>query len=107
MCVFSNPKGGSVSACCIQAPTAKAKRTKRQKRVTCDHPGRDSPEIISYLGPDFTITCEMRNGIMADHKHGEMDIEVQEKTFDGFMKWVTYSSVGIVVLLLFIAMVNG
>lgn len=44
---------------------------------------------------------------MAEHKHGEMDIEVQQKTFDGFMKWVVYSSVGIIVLLLFIAAVNG
>ncbi|WP_321365182.1 aa3-type cytochrome c oxidase subunit IV [uncultured Celeribacter sp.] len=24
---------------------------------------------------------------MSDHKHGEMDISVQEKTFDGFIKW--------------------
>jgi len=44
---------------------------------------------------------------MAEHKHGDMDIEVQEKTFDGFMKAVTWSSVAIVVLLLFIAAVNG
>ena len=44
---------------------------------------------------------------MADHKHGEMDIEVQEKTFDGFMKAVTWSSVAIIVLLLFITIVNG
>lgn len=44
---------------------------------------------------------------MAEHKHGEMDIKTQEKTFDGFMKWVAYSTVGIIVLLLFIALVNG
>ncbi len=24
---------------------------------------------------------------MAEYKHGEMDISVQEKTFDGFIKW--------------------
>ncbi|MEM9579457.1 MAG: aa3-type cytochrome c oxidase subunit IV [Pseudomonadota bacterium] len=44
---------------------------------------------------------------MAEHKHGEMDISVQEKTFDGFMKWVTWVAVGSIVLLLFVALVNG
>lgn len=44
---------------------------------------------------------------MADHKHGEMDIQVQEKTFDGFVKATTYSVVGIICLLVFIAIVNG
>ncbi|APX12294.1 aa3-type cytochrome c oxidase subunit IV [Tateyamaria omphalii] len=36
---------------------------------------------------------------MADHKIGEMDVETQEKTFDGFMSWVTWSVVVILVLL--------
>jgi hypothetical protein len=44
---------------------------------------------------------------MAEHKHGEMDIEVQEKTFDGFVKAVTWSAVAIIVALIFIALVNG
>ena len=44
---------------------------------------------------------------MADHKHGEMDIEVQQKTFDGFMKAVTWSSVAIILTLIFIALVNA
>lgn len=44
---------------------------------------------------------------MADHKHGEMDIEVQQKTFDGFMKAVTWSAVAIIFVLIFIALVNG
>lgn len=44
---------------------------------------------------------------MADHKHGSMDIEVQEKTFAGFIKasiWVAGVSVGI---LIFMALVNS
>jgi hypothetical protein len=44
---------------------------------------------------------------MADHKHGEMDIEVQEKTFDGFIKastWVSGISIGI---LIFLALFNS
>lgn len=40
---------------------------------------------------------------MAEHKHGEMDVKDQEKTFDGFMKWTTYSVVGILVLLVLMA----
>ena len=36
---------------------------------------------------------------MAEHKHGEMDIEVQERTFDGFMKFTTWSVIVILVLL--------
>lgn len=40
---------------------------------------------------------------MADHKHGEMDIEVQEKTFDGFMKFTTWTVIGIFVLIILMA----
>ena len=38
-----------------------------------------------------------------DYKHGSMDIEVQEKTFDGFMKWVVWSTVVILGVLVFLA----
>jgi hypothetical protein len=44
---------------------------------------------------------------MAEHKHGEMDITVQEKTYAGFIKasaWVAGISIGI---LIFMAIVNG
>lgn len=44
---------------------------------------------------------------MADHKHGEMNIEVQEKTFDGFVKAVAWSSVAIILFLIFLALVNS
>ncbi len=44
---------------------------------------------------------------MSEHKHGEMDIEAQEKTFEGFIKAVTWSSVAIILTLIFIAMVNA
>ncbi|WP_299723890.1 aa3-type cytochrome c oxidase subunit IV [uncultured Tateyamaria sp.] len=36
---------------------------------------------------------------MVDHKHGEMEIKGNEKTFDGFMKWVTWSVIVILVLI--------
>ncbi|WP_204115678.1 aa3-type cytochrome c oxidase subunit IV [Shimia biformata] len=44
---------------------------------------------------------------MAEYKHGEMNIEVQEKTFAGFIKaatWVAAASIGI---LIFLALVNS
>ncbi|KPP86707.1 MAG: Bacterial aa3 type cytochrome c oxidase subunit IV [Rhodobacteraceae bacterium HLUCCO07] len=44
---------------------------------------------------------------MSEHKHGEMDITVQEKTFEGFVKFMTWSAVAIILLLLFIALVNA
>lgn len=44
---------------------------------------------------------------MADHKHGEMDTTVQQKTFDGFMSMVTKGAIGSIALLIFIALVNG
>lgn len=44
---------------------------------------------------------------MADHKHGEMDTSVQEKTFDGFMSMVTKGAIIIVVALVLLAMING
>lgn len=44
---------------------------------------------------------------MAEHKHGEMDTSVQEKTFEGFMKFSTRVAIGSILLLIFIALVNG
>ena len=38
---------------------------------------------------------------MAEHEHGSMDIEDQEKTFDGFVKFTTYTVIGILVFLVF------
>ena len=42
-----------------------------------------------------------------EHKHGEMDITVQEKTFEGFIKWSTYTAVGAIIFLVLLAMING
>ncbi|WP_044042967.1 aa3-type cytochrome c oxidase subunit IV [Octadecabacter antarcticus] len=44
---------------------------------------------------------------MPDHKHGEMDISVQEKTFNGFMSMVTKIAVIIVISLILLALING
>lgn len=40
---------------------------------------------------------------MADHKQGDMDIVEQEKTFDGFVKFTTWSVIFLIVLLVFMA----
>ena len=44
---------------------------------------------------------------MAEHEHGTMNIEVQEKTFAGFVKATTWSCVAIVIALIFMALVNA
>lgn len=44
---------------------------------------------------------------MSDHKHGEMDISVQEKTFAGFIKMTQRTIVLIICVLIFMALVNG
>lgn len=44
---------------------------------------------------------------MADHKHGEMDITVQEKTFDGFIKGSTWVAGAAVFVLIFLAIFNS
>ncbi|MFK7753900.1 MAG: aa3-type cytochrome c oxidase subunit IV [Sedimentitalea sp.] len=41
---------------------------------------------------------------MSDHKHGEMDTKVQVDTFDGFMRFTTWSVVAILVLVVLMAM---
>ena len=40
---------------------------------------------------------------MSDHKHGEMDTKVQESTFDGFVKFGTWSCVAVVIILVLMA----
>jgi len=44
---------------------------------------------------------------MAEHEHGTMDTTVQEKTFDGFVKFVSRGAILCIVVLIFIALVNG
>lgn len=41
---------------------------------------------------------------MADFKPGTMDIRAQEKTFAGFMKFTTYTTVLIILVLIFLAL---
>ncbi|AXI41116.1 aa3-type cytochrome c oxidase subunit IV [Sulfitobacter sp. SK011] len=41
---------------------------------------------------------------MAEHEHGTMNTDVQEKTFEGFMSFVTKTVILILVLLILMAM---
>jgi hypothetical protein len=43
---------------------------------------------------------------MADYKPGSMDITEHEKTFDSFMKIVVRSVIGIILILIFLALVG-
>lgn len=40
---------------------------------------------------------------MAEHKHGDMDIKDHVKTFDGFMQFVTYTVIVLLVLVVLMA----
>jgi Bacterial aa3 type cytochrome c oxidase subunit IV len=44
---------------------------------------------------------------MAEHKHGSMDIKAQEKTFEGFVRMVTWGIVATVGILIFMALANA
>ncbi|MCC5992403.1 MAG: aa3-type cytochrome c oxidase subunit IV [Rhodobacteraceae bacterium] len=44
---------------------------------------------------------------MAKHEHGKMDITEQEKTFDGFMKWLIWGTVFCIVVLIFLALTGA
>ncbi|SLN66155.1 Cytochrome c oxidase subunit 4 [Roseovarius albus] len=44
---------------------------------------------------------------MSEHTHGEMNTDVQENTFNGFVKATTYSCVAIILFLIFLAIVGG
>ena len=40
---------------------------------------------------------------MADHEHGSMNIEQNEKTFEGFVKWSTRVAIFSIGVLIFLA----
>lgn len=44
---------------------------------------------------------------MAEHKHGSMDIKVQEKTFEGFIRMVTWGAGISIGILVFLALANS
>jgi hypothetical protein len=44
---------------------------------------------------------------MSDHKHGEMDISVQEKTFNGFLSMTAKGAIISICILIFAGLVNG
>lgn len=44
---------------------------------------------------------------MADHEQGSMDIRVQEKTFDGFIRMSTWGAIISICVLIFMALANA
>ncbi len=44
---------------------------------------------------------------MAEHKHGSMNTDVQEKTFEGFIKVSSYVAAASIGILIFMALVNS
>lgn len=43
---------------------------------------------------------------MAEHKHGSMNIEAQEKAFAGFMTWSKNVAIFAIAVLIFLAIFN-
>lgn len=41
------------------------------------------------------------------HEHGTMDIVEQERTFDGFVRFMTWSAVLTILVLIFLALTNA
>jgi Ni,Fe-hydrogenase I cytochrome b subunit len=44
---------------------------------------------------------------MAEHKHGDMDVETHEKVFAGFIRMVTWGAGICIAILIFMALVNS
>jgi hypothetical protein len=44
---------------------------------------------------------------MAKHKHGEMDTTEQEKTFEGFVTFTVRTTIAIIVVLIFLALIGA
>ncbi len=44
---------------------------------------------------------------MAEHQHGEMDISAQESMFSGFVRFVAWTTVAILIVLILLAMINS
>ena len=52
-------------------------------------------------------TFRLEGARVAEHKHGEMDISTHEKTFEGFVKFVAWSVIIILVALVLLYGING
>jgi hypothetical protein len=50
-----------------------------------------------------SANAKTRDVKMADHEHGSMDFKAQEKTFNGFVSFVTRTVIIILVLLVLMA----
>lgn len=44
---------------------------------------------------------------MAKHEHGKMDTKTQQRTFDGFMRMITWGAAISIGVLIFLALVNA
>lgn len=44
---------------------------------------------------------------MEKHEHGKMDITEQEKTFDGFIRYIVWGTVIVIGILIFLALAGA
>ena len=64
------------------------------------------PGKCSIQPRDENRSNAKEDGNMAEHKHGEMDITAQEKTFEGFVRAATWGASLCVVALVLLAIIN-
>lgn len=43
----------------------------------------------------------------AHHEHGSMDVAAHERTFDGFVRLMTWAAVATILVLIFLALTNA
>lgn len=43
----------------------------------------------------------------SDHSHGSMDLRAHERTFGGFVRWMMWSAVAALAVLVFLALTNA
>jgi hypothetical protein len=69
--------------------------------------GADESGIAGKREQTDGIRKQMADHSVTEHKHGAMDIRVQEKTFSGFVRMVSWSLVIIFCVLVFMALANA
>lgn len=52
-------------------------------------------------------TLHTTHGAGAHHEHGTMDSSAQQRTFEGFVRFMTWSAVLTILVLIFLALTNA
>ena len=59
------------------------------------------------MATTHTTTTHATHDAVAHHEHGTMDTSVHQRTFDGFVRFMTWSAVLSILVLIFLALTNA